>query len=63
MPGQFDELCTEPPFRVERVDIIGLDEEMTENVRVSLGLQDAIGRDISGRRMAYLLREAEPETR
>ncbi len=49
--------------RVERVDIVGLDEEMTENVRVSLGLQDAIGRDISGRRMAYLLREAERETR
>ncbi|MCD9097733.1 autotransporter assembly complex protein TamA [Luteimonas fraxinea] len=49
--------------RVERVDIIGLDEEMTENVRVSLGLQDAVGRDISGRRMGYLLREAERETR
>ncbi|MDR6989924.1 autotransporter assembly complex family protein [Luteimonas sp. 3794] len=49
--------------RVERVDIVGLDEEMTENVRVSLALYDAIGRDISGRRMAYLLREAERETR
>ncbi|MGO3127075.1 MAG: autotransporter assembly complex protein TamA [Luteimonas sp.] len=49
--------------RVERVEIVGLDEEMTENVRVSLGLQDAIGRDISGRRMGYLLREAERETR
>ncbi|MFL6586674.1 MAG: autotransporter assembly complex protein TamA [Luteimonas sp.] len=49
--------------RVERVDIVGLDEEMTENVRVSLGLQDAVGRDISGRRMGYLLREAERETR
>lgn len=49
--------------RVERVDIVGLDEEMTENVRVSLALYDAIGRDVSGRRMAYLLREAERETR
>ena len=49
--------------RVERVEIVGLDEEMTENVRVSLALYDAIGRDVSGRRMAYLLREAERETR
>ena len=48
---------------VERVEIVGLDEEMTENVRVSLALYDAIGRDVSGRRMAYLLREAERETR
>jgi len=49
--------------RVERVDIVGLDEEMTENVRVSLALYESIGRDISGRRMAYLLREAESQTR
>ena len=49
--------------RVERVEIVGLDEEMTENVRVSLALYESIGRDISGRRMAYLLREAERETR
>ncbi|ATD66343.1 hypothetical protein CNR27_01850 [Luteimonas chenhongjianii] len=49
--------------RVERVDIVGLDEEMTENVRASLGLYEAIGRDVSGRRMAYLLREAEKQTR
>ena len=49
--------------RVDRVEIVGLDEEMTENVRVSLALYESIGRDISGRRMAYLLREAERETR
>ena len=49
--------------RVERVDIVGLDEEMTENVRVSLALYESIGRDISGRRMGYLLREAENQTR
>ncbi|PBJ84360.1 hypothetical protein CMZ84_08050 [Lysobacteraceae bacterium NML93-0399] len=49
--------------RVERVDIVGLDEEMTENVRVSLALYEAVGRDVSGRRMAYLLREAENQTR
>ncbi|NYZ62065.1 autotransporter assembly complex protein TamA [Luteimonas deserti] len=49
--------------RVERVEIIGLDEEMTENVRVSLALYDAIGNEVSGRRLAYLLREAERQTR
>ena len=49
--------------KVEKVDITGLDEVKTENVRVSLSLVDAIGRDISGRRLAYLLREAEAETR
>src|SRR5688500_11162758 len=49
--------------KVERVDIQGLDEAMTENVRVSLSLVDAIGKDVSGRRLAYLLREAEAETR
>ncbi|TDK28986.1 autotransporter assembly complex protein TamA [Luteimonas terrae] len=49
--------------RVDKVDIVGLDEEMTENVRVSLALYESVGRDISGRRMAYLLREAENQTR
>ncbi len=49
--------------KVTRVDIVGLDEAMTENVRVSLSLVDAIDRETSGRRLAYLLREAENETR
>ncbi len=49
--------------QVARVDIVGLDEAMTENVRVSLSLVEAIGDDLSGRRLAYLLREAEDETR
>src|SRR4249919_1664 len=48
---------------ITRVDIRGLDEAMTLNVRVSLSLVDAIGKDVSGRRLAYLLREAEQETR
>ena len=48
---------------ITRVDIRGLDEAMALNVRVSLSLVDAIGKDVSGRRMAYLLREAEAETR
>src|SRR5688572_19205561 len=49
--------------QVERVDIRGLDDTMKLNVEVSLSLVDAIGKDLSGRRLAYLLREAEHETR
>jgi translocation and assembly module TamA len=48
---------------ITRVDSVGLDEAMTLNVRVSLSLVDAIGKDVSGRRMGYLVREAEAETR
>ncbi|TDK19565.1 outer membrane protein assembly factor [Luteimonas aestuarii] len=48
---------------VERVEIVGLDEEMTENVRVSLALVDAIGTDVGWRRFSYMLREAEAQTR
>jgi len=48
---------------VQEVQVRGLDPVMTENVRQSLSLVDAIGRDVSGRRMAYLVREAEAETR
>ena len=48
---------------VQDVRVRGLDPVMTENVRQSLSLVDAIGRDVSGRRMAYLVREAEAETR
>ena len=49
---------------VTRVDVSGLDDElMAENVRVSLALNDAIGKDPSARRLNYLLREAEAETR
>src|SRR5690606_31628860 len=48
---------------VERVEIRGLDEAMTDNVRLSLSLVESIGKDVSGRRMAYLVREAENEGR
>jgi translocation and assembly module TamA len=49
---------------VTRVQVRGLpDEAMARNVRVSLSLVDAVGKDISGRRLNYLLREAEAETR
>src|SRR6476469_1839028 len=48
---------------IARVDIRGVDEAMTANVRDSLSLVDSIGREVSGRRLAYLVREAEAETR
>ncbi len=49
--------------KVTAVEIRGLDEAMTENVRVSLSLVESIDKEVSGRRLAYLLREAEDETR
>jgi translocation and assembly module TamA len=48
---------------VRSVEIHGLDEPMTENVRVSLSLVDAIGKDLAGRRLGYLVREADDEAR
>lgn len=48
---------------VGEVRILGLDEEMENNVRVSLSLVDAAGQDVSARRMGYLVRAAEDETR
>src|SRR5690606_22352616 len=48
---------------VRSVEIHGLDEPMTENVRSSLSLVDAIGKDLAGRRLGYLVREADDETR
>jgi len=49
--------------KVTGVEIHGLDEVMTRNVRGALSLVDAIGKEVSGRRLAYLVREAENETR
>ena len=49
--------------QVGRVDIVGLDEAMAANVRLSLSVVDAMGRELSGRRLAYLVREADDEAR
>jgi translocation and assembly module TamA len=50
--------------KVAEVQVRGLaDPAMTANVRQSLSIVDAVGRDVSGRRLAYLVREAEAETR
>jgi translocation and assembly module TamA len=44
--------------------VSGLPNElMAQNVRVSLSLNDELGKDLSARRLNYLLREAEAETR
>ena len=48
---------------VARVDVVGLDEEMTENVRVALSAVAAIGKQVPVRRIGYLVRMAEEETR
>lgn len=48
---------------VAKVEVRGLDEPMTENVRVSLSLVDAVGKDLAARRLGYLVRVAEEETR
>ncbi|HWS77283.1 MAG TPA: autotransporter assembly complex family protein [Thermomonas sp.] len=49
---------------VTRIEVDGLpDERMAQNVRVSLSLNDELGKDLSARRLNYLLREAEAETR
>lgn len=45
------------------VRIDGLDEAMTTNVRASLSLEDAKGKQVSDARLDYLLRVAEDETR
>ena len=49
---------------VTRIEVSGLaDERMAQNVRLSLSLNDELGKDLSARRLSYLLREAEAETR
>ena len=55
--------ATTQAAQVGRVDIVGVDEAMTANVRLSLSVVDAIGRELSGRRLAYLVREADDEAR
>jgi translocation and assembly module TamA len=58
-------LCVALPAqaaRLARIDVRGLDEAMAENVRQALSLQQATERDVSERRLATLLRQAETET-
>jgi translocation and assembly module TamA len=57
-------LCgTAHAAQITDVRIDGLDEAMTENVRLALSLEDARGKRVSDARLDYLLRVAEDETR
>ncbi|HVI25438.1 MAG TPA: autotransporter assembly complex family protein [Xanthomonadaceae bacterium] len=59
-------LCAALPAQaaqVARIDVRGLDEAMAANVRQALSLQQATTREVSGRRLAALLRLTEAETR
>jgi translocation and assembly module TamA len=50
--------------QVADVQVRGLEDPlMADNVRRSLSIVDAIGKDVSGRRLSYLVREAEAEAR
>lgn len=59
-------LATAPAMaaKVTRVEVTGLaDEVMEDNVRSALSLSDELDKDITARRLNYLLRQAEAETR
>jgi hypothetical protein len=50
--------------KVNKVEVKGLaDPAMQDNVRGALSLSDELDKDISARRLNYLLRQAEAETR
>lgn len=59
-------LATAPALaaKVDKVEIRGLaDEAMEANVRSALSLNDELGKELRARRLGYLLRVAEDETR
>ncbi len=50
--------------KVTKVEVKGLaDEAMEDNVRTALSLSDELDKDLSARRLNYLLRQAEADTR
>lgn len=49
--------------KIEKVEVKGLNEEMTANVLAALSLQAATGKTVSNRRMRHLVRIAAEETR
>ncbi len=49
--------------KISRVEIRGLDEAMTENVRVNLSLEDSLDKTVTQRRLDYLLDVAKDEAR
>ena len=59
-------LATAPAMaaKVTKVEVTGLaDQVMQDNVRSALSLSDELDKDITARRLNYLLRQAEAETR
>ena len=59
-------LATAPAMaaKVTKVEVSGLaDKVMEDNVRSALSLSDELDKDITARRLNYLLRQAEAETR
>ncbi|WP_133479819.1 autotransporter assembly complex protein TamA [Cognatilysobacter segetis] len=49
--------------RIARVDISGVDTIIETNIRQSLTISDETGEDITDRRLDYLIKQVEPETR
>ena len=58
-------LTVQPGWAAEitRIEVRGLDDEMTANVREVISLEDARDKEISERRLDYLVGVAEAETR
>ena len=59
-------LATAPAMaaKVTKIEVAGLpDEAMQDNVRSALSLSGELDKDITARRLNYLLRQAESETR
>ena len=55
--------CAAQAEKINRVEIRGLDEAMTENVRVNLSLEDSLDKTVTQRRLDYLLEVTEDEAR
>jgi len=55
--------CAAQAATVTRIDVRGLDEIEAQNVRDALSLQQAVGKDVSGRRLGVLLRTVDDEAR
>lgn len=48
---------------VRKLDITGVDEAAADNVRSALSLTDVLGKRVTGRRLGWLLRNADDEAR
>jgi len=55
--------CAAQAATVTRIDVRGLDELEAQNVRDALSLEQAVGKNVSGRRLGVLLRAVDDEAR